>query len=196
MDNNSMNVSISAMKDIPLTTEPLSMKEGMYVQKAQEIFSIYNPAKAWVLLNIYAGSEGAIKVGNLVHIICETASGKDFIGKIDFIEPFYRKDSKTLTARIYFDNSALQMPIGSQVKATINTSKRSVSTLPASAIVSLGIDKIVFKKVHGGFKAQKVEVGDTYNDRIQISSGLTDHDSVAVIAAFLMDSESFIKVNE
>ena len=39
---NNMPVSSGVMKDISLTTEPLSIKEGMYMQKGQEIFSIYN----------------------------------------------------------------------------------------------------------------------------------------------------------
>ncbi len=193
---NNMPVSSGVMKDISLTTEPLSIKEGMYMQKGQEIFSIYNTGKAWVLLNIYTDNQDAVKLGNSLHIICETAPDKDFNGKIDFIEPFYRKDSKMLTARVYFDNSVLQIPIGSQVKATINTNKRTVSLLPASAVVSLGIDKIVFRKTDGGFKAKKVETGSIINDQVQILSGLSVQDSVAVNAQFLMDSESFIKVNE
>jgi Cu(I)/Ag(I) efflux system membrane fusion protein len=197
MDNNNMISSTTGMlKDLSLTTEPLSIREGMYVQKGQEIFSIYNPAKAWVLLNIYSDNQEAVKFGNVVHIICETAPGKDFDGKIEFIEPFYRKDSKTLTVRIPFDNSALQIPIGSQVKATISASVRKATVLPASSVVSLGLDRIVFRKENDGFKAQKVSVGDTYNNRIEILSGLSIRDSVAVNAQFLMDSESFIKINE
>ena len=197
MDNNNMNSSASGMvKDVSLTTEPLTIREGMYVQKGQEIFSIYNSSKAWVLLNIYSDNQASIKLGNAVHIICETAPGKDFDGKIEFFEPFYRKDSKTLTVRIPFDNSSLQIPIGSQVKATIYANKRTAATLPEDAVVSLGIDKIVLRKEKDGFKAQKVIVGDTYNNKMEILSGLSTRDSVATNAQFLMDSESFIKVNE
>lgn len=195
-DNAAMNNNTTAMKDITLTTEPLSIKEGMYVQKGQAIFSIYNPAKAWVLLNIYTDNQDAVRTGDPVHMVCETFPDRDFSGKIDFIEPFFRKDSKTLTARVYFDNSTLQIPIGSQVKATINTVKRTISVLPESAVLSLGVDKIVFRKVSDGFKARKVETGNIYNGQIQIVSGLSAKDSVAVNAQFLMDSESFIKVNE
>ena len=195
-DNAGMNSIASGMKDISQTTEPLSIKEGMYVQKGQQIFSVYDPGKAWVLLSIYTDNQDGMILGNPVHIVCEAFPDKDFVGKIDFIEPFYRKESKTLTARVYFDNASLQIPIGSQVKATINTNKRTVSMLPTSAVVSLGVDKIVFRKVDGGFKAKKVETGSTYNDRVQILSGLSEKDSVAVNAQFLMDSESFIKVND
>ncbi len=195
-DNAGMNSNPAAMKDIPSTTEPLSIKEGMYVQKGQELFSVYDPGKAWVLLSIYTDNQDAVKVGDPVHLVCETFPDKDFNGKIDFIEPFFRKESKTLTARVYFNNTTVQIPIGSQVKATINTNKRSITTLPASAVLSLGVDKIVFVKLNDGFKAKKVVIGNLYNDQAELLSGLSAKDTIAVNAQFLMDSESFIKVNE
>jgi Cu(I)/Ag(I) efflux system membrane fusion protein len=193
--DNSMSSSQSAMKDGTFVTEPISVKEGMYVQKGQEIFSIYNPDKSWVLLSIYPENQNVVKAGNTVHIISEAAPDKELEGKIDFIEPFYRADTKTLTARVYFDNTKLKLPVGSQVKATIYSNKLSASTLPLSAVVSLGMDKIVFKKVTDGFKAQKVETGSVYNGHVIILNGLSIQDSVAINAQFLMDSESFIKVD-
>ena len=194
--DNTMNNAPGTMKDVSVTTEPLSIKEGTYVQKGQEIFSVYNPGKAWVLLSIYTEDQNAVKVGERVDIFSETSPDNAIKGKIDFIEPFYRKDSKTLTARVYFDNSALELPIGGRAKATICAEKSTVNVLPASAVVSLGIDKVVFKKVKGGFKTTKVTVGNTYDDKIQIRSGLSLQDSIAVNAQYLMDSESFIKVND
>ena len=191
-----MNSNPAAMKDVPSTTEPLSVKEGMYVQKGQQLFSVYDPRKAWVLLSIYTDNVDAVKPGDPVHLVCETFPDKDFDGKIDFIEPFFRKDSKTLTARVYFNNTSVQIPIGSQVKATILTGKRSIATLPASAFLSLGVDKIVFVKLKDGFKAKKVVTGSTYDDKIELLSGVSANDTVAINAQFLMDSESFIKVND
>ena len=45
-----------------------------------------------------------------------------------------------------------------------------------------------------GFRASKVNTGITHKNHIQILSGLSETDSVAVNAQYLMDSESFIKV--
>ena len=188
------NEAGTAMKDISLITEELNLKEGMYIQKGQSIFTVYNPDKAWVILNIFGESQGLVKQGNAVRIVPETAPGSDFRATIDFVEPFFRKDSKTLTARIYFDNARLKIPIGSQVKATIFGNAKEAYWLPKDAIVSLGLDKLVFKKSQDGFVARKVNTGITYKNQIQVLSGLNEKDSVAVNAQFLMDSESFIKV--
>ncbi|HEY6062801.1 MAG TPA: efflux RND transporter periplasmic adaptor subunit [Chitinophagaceae bacterium] len=189
-----MNASPGTMNDISLITEELSLKEGMYLQKGQSIFTVYNPDRAWVILNIYAENQGLVKTGNAVRIIPETQPGKDFRASIDFIEPFYRPDSKTLTARVYFNNSVVKIPIGSQVRATIFGNAKDAYWLPKESVVSLGMDKIVFQKTGDGFKALKINTGITHKDHIQILGGINETDSVAVNAQYLMDSESFIKV--
>ncbi len=192
---NNMNAGNSNMKDISLITEELPLKEGMYLQKGQSIFSVYNPVKAWAVLNIYAENQALVKLGSPVEIIPETSPDKVINGKVDFIEPFYRKESKTLTVRVYFNNGALKIPIGSQVKAVISGNVKDASWLPAESVLSLGMDKVVFLKSDGGFRAKKIKTGITYNGKVQIIDGLAMQDSIAVNAQYLMDSESFIKIN-
>jgi Cu(I)/Ag(I) efflux system membrane fusion protein len=189
-----MNREPGAMKDISLITEELTLKEGMYLQKGQSIFTVYNPDKAWAILNIFGESQSLVKTGNAVRIIPETAPGKDFRATIDFMEPFFREDSKTLTARVYFDNATLKIPIGSQVRAVIFGNAKEAYWLPKDAVLSMGLDKLVFKRSKDGFKAGKVNTGITHKNHIQVLSGLSETDSVAVNAQYLMDSESFIKV--
>lgn len=190
-----MNTASESMKDISLITEELSIKEGMYLQKGQSVFTVYNPDQAWAVLNIYSEYQGLIKTGNLVRVTPETAPDKDFRAKIDFIEPFYRRDSKTLTARVYFNNSVLKIPVGSQVKAVIFGNTKDAYWLHKDAVVTLGLDKVVFQKTSIGFIAHKITTGITFKNRIQVLSGLKETDSVAANAQYLMDSESFIKVN-
>jgi Cu(I)/Ag(I) efflux system membrane fusion protein len=190
----SMNSSPVGMKDIALLTEELTLKEGMYLQKGQSVFSVYNPDKAWAILNIYAEHLGLVKIGNAVRITPETSPNKDFRATVNFIEPFYRKESKTLTARVYFDNSELKIPVGSQISATIFGNTKDAWWLPKDAVISLGLDYVVFKKTGNGFKAHKIITGITNNKYIQIVSGLAETDSLAVNAQYLTDSESFIKI--
>jgi Cu(I)/Ag(I) efflux system membrane fusion protein len=178
-----------------LTTKDLSVKEGMYIQKGETVFSVYNPNHLWILLDIYADRQALVHAGNPVRIIAEAAPDKTINAKIDFIEPFLRKNSKTVTARVYFDNSQMHLPIGSQVRATISAGAMKAGWLDKDAVISLGLDNIVFLKSDGGFRAHKVETGITYDNKIQILSGLLVTDSVAANAQYLTDSESFIKIN-
>lgn len=190
-------VDMQAQKmDVSRTTEELPIKEGMYIEQGQTIFQVYNVTKSWALLNIFPEYQILVKTGDAVRVIPETSPEKNFRAKIDLIEPFYRKENKTLTARVYFNNEKLQVPVGSQVKATIFVNGKEANWLPKDAVISLGMDKVVFIKTMRGFKAHKVETGLNYKNEIQILSGLTATDSVAANAQFLTDSESFIKIKD
>jgi Cu(I)/Ag(I) efflux system membrane fusion protein len=186
---------IAAEMGAALITRELDVKEGMYLQRGQAIFSVYNAHHLWALLNIYADRQSFIKAGNKVRITPETAPDKSFTTTIDFIEPMIRKENKTVTARVVFDNSTLHIPVGSQVKALIWGNAVNANWLPKDAVISLGLDKIVFLKSNGGFKAHRIETGITNNNKIEILKGLSATDSVAVNAQYLADSESFIKIN-
>ncbi len=189
------NSQSSIMNKPSVITEELSVKEGMYVQKGQNIFSVFNPGKAWVVLSIFTGQASLVKVGNKVRITPETDPQNDFGAAINYIEPVYREGSKTLTARVYFDNSKLKIPIGSQVKATIFAGDRSADWLPEEAVLSLGLNKVVFVRKGESFMARKIETGITNKHLVQVLNGLDKNEAVAANAQYLVDSESFIKTN-
>jgi Cu(I)/Ag(I) efflux system membrane fusion protein len=180
--------------NVPAVTEELPIKEGMYIQKGQTILQLFGMDKSWVLLSIFPEKQAIVKVGYAVKVVPETTLDKTFMAKIDFIEPLYRNGSKTLMARVYFDNSKLQIPIGSQVRATISGNSISGNWLGKDAVLSLGLEKVVFISTGGGFKVRKIETGLNYHNEVQVLSGLTAADSVAANAQFLVDSEGFIKI--
>ncbi|MDQ2721292.1 MAG: efflux RND transporter periplasmic adaptor subunit [Bacteroidota bacterium] len=191
------NIASTSQQTIPMNvTNELSIKEGMYVEKGQPVFQINDMDKVWVNLNFFPGENSLIKVGLPVTIIPETAPDKKILSKIGFIEPFYKNNSKTLSARVYLKNSKLMIPVGSQVKATININTTHNNWLPKEAVLSLGLNKLVFLKKGDVFKAQRVNTGISANNLIQITDGLSTKDSVAVNAQFLIDSEGFIKVKQ
>lgn len=195
--NGSMSAGpIVNMNDVSLTTKELSVKEGMYVQKGQTIFSVFNPAKAWAVLNIFAGQAALVKKGDQVLIHPESAPGKSFMASISYIEPYYRAGSKTLTARVYFDNGKMDIPIGSQVTATLYGGDHSANWLPEEAVLSLGLDKVVFVRKDEAFVARKIETGIVNKHLIQVLSGLDQSEAVAANAQYLVDSESFIKTEQ
>ena len=174
-------------------TDELSIKEGMYLEKGQPVFQVNNMDNVFVNLNFFPGENSLIKVGTPVTIIAETAPDKKIFSKIDFIEPFYKNNSKTVSARVYLNNSKLMIPVGSQVKATLNIETKFSNWLPKESVLSLGLNKIVFLKKGNVFKAQPIKTGVSTNNLIQILDGLNAKDSVAGNAQFLIDSEGFIK---
>lgn len=190
------NMNATGSMEGSSTTAPLSIREGMYVTVGQRIFSITDPNKSWAVLNIFPENQHLIKVGNAVKLTPEAMPQKAFSAQINFIEPFYREGSKTLTARIYFNNSQLNIPIGSQVRANIFGNTTNANWLPEEAVLSLGINSVVFVKTFSGFIARQIQTGITQEKFVQVISGLSVRDTVASNAQYLTDSEGFIKVKQ
>lgn len=179
-------------------TSELMIKEGMYVTKGQALFKVYNPDRLWVLLNIYPDQQELVRKGQEVILSSGDYPGKIFNGRVEYIEPFFRQDTKTLTVRVIIENHqghTEHIPVGVQFKAMIPAYKNNADWLPQEAVLSLGMSKVVFIKEGIQFKVRKVETGYKTQDKIQILKGLTATDSVASDAQFLMDSEGFIKIN-
>lgn len=170
----------------------LLIKEGMYVQKGQAIFNVYNTTKLWALLNVYAESQGSIEKGQKVDLfVDEKKLSGNF--KIDFIEPEIKANQNTITARVYLSNLNGEIKVGSNVKGTINAGEKTGYFIPATAVVNLGTNHVVFLKENNLFRAHKVIVGTVISNMIEIVSGMQEGDQVAENAQLLMDSESFIK---
>ncbi|HEY4935397.1 MAG TPA: efflux RND transporter periplasmic adaptor subunit, partial [Puia sp.] len=103
----------------PTVSQELPLKVGMYVQKGQPLFMLMDHHMVWAALQIFTSDQSLVKIGNPVRIIPETDESAIIRGKIDFLEPFYRPNSKTLTARVYFHNQSM-LPVGSHVTANIS----------------------------------------------------------------------------
>ncbi|TKK66418.1 efflux RND transporter periplasmic adaptor subunit [Ilyomonas limi] len=188
----SSNGNENEMNNAAPVTQELSLKEGMYVNKGQTLFMIMNHHKAWTALQIFPNQQSVIKKGNAVTITPETDTNAVINGTIDFIEPFFRGNSKTLTARVYFHNMEM-LPIGSQVTANIYTGAQQGLWLPQTAVLALGRSEVTFLKSNGGFIAHQVTTGTRTDDKVRILSGLNATDTVATNAQYLIDSESFIQ---
>jgi len=177
-------------------TGELPLKEGMYVQKGQTLFQLYNTDQSWIILNLFPGHSALIKPGIPVTITPETAPDEPFTAAINYIEPIYRAGAQTLTARVYFDNEEKELPIGSQVRATLKTKIPPGDWLPREAVLSLGLHQVVLRKEDGLFQVKTIQTGLLTDSLIQVTGGLGLRDSVAADAQYLIDSESFIKAKQ
>ncbi|MEO7462925.1 MAG: efflux RND transporter periplasmic adaptor subunit [Ferruginibacter sp.] len=186
---------ISGNNNFQQTTEELSIKEGAYVDAGQTIFNVINTNTVIVALSIMPGGQNLIKVGDRVVIQPETTADK-ISTVIAFIEPSFSGETRALMARAYINNTSVKIPIGSQVQATIYPKQKTANWLPAGAVLSLGLNDIVFKKEGPFFRAYKITTGMRQNDKVQVLTGLTITDTIAANAQYLTDNESFIQVKQ
>lgn len=178
----------------PETGGALSLREGMYVQKGQRLFSLQSLATVWAMLEFYPSDAALVKVGQTVSIRIEPFE-KPFSGKINYVEPQFGAGGKNLRARVYLENPGGKLKPGALLKATVQAGGRSAVWIPKTAALDLGRQRVVFLKKGGVFQSRKIETGARSGDWLEVRSGISPEDEIAADAQFLMDSESFVKSN-
>lgn len=174
---------------------PLSIKEGMYVEKGQNIFNVVNPHQLWAIIKIDRSAIAALKLNLPVTITLPDMPGKTIRGKVNFIEPTLQDGDKTTSIRVYIDNMDHTLKVNSLVRASIQTGSAKGLWIPRSALLDLGRTKVVWLKQGSLYKAHEVNTGITNRMEVQITKGLSLTDSLASDAQYLTDSESFIKTS-
>jgi len=187
-------VAKTASASSPETGGELSLREGMYVQRGQRLFSLQSLATVWAMLEFYPSDAALVKVGQPVSIRVEPFE-KPFSGKINYVEPQFGAGGKNLRARVCLENPSGKLKPGALLKATVQAGGRSGLWIPRTAALDLGRQRVVFLKKDGGFQSQKIETGARAGDWLEVRSGISPEDEIAADAQFLMDSESFVKSN-
>jgi len=175
---------------------PLSIKEGMYVEKGQNLFNVVNPHMLWAVIKINASDVAGLKLNQSVTVSLPDMPGKTINGKVNFIEPTLQDGDKTTSIRVYIDNMDHGLKVNSQIRAIIQTGTNTGLWIPKAALLDLGKTKIVWVKDGVRFNAHQVDAGTISDNEIQIKKGLSVTDSLASNAAYLTDSEGFIKTKD
>jgi Cu(I)/Ag(I) efflux system membrane fusion protein len=174
---------------------PLSIKQGMYVEKGQNIFNVVNPHKLWAIIKIDRSAIAGLKLHQPVKINLPDMPGRTINGKVNFIEPTLQDGDKTTSIRVYIDNMDHTLKVNSLVKASIQTGSAKGLWIPRSALLDLGRTKVVWLKKGSLYKVHEVIEGTANGNEMQILKGLSVTDSLASDAQYLTDSESFIKTS-
>ena len=169
-----------------------SLKEGMYVQPGQRLFSLQSLATVWAILEFSSSHVQSLKVGQPVELHIESFA-EPFRGKINYIEPLYGSGSKNLRVRVYLPNPGDILKPGALLTATVQAGSRSTLWIPTTAAIDLGQSKIVFVKTTDGFRSRKISMGYRSGLMLEVTAGLSPDDEIAENGQLLMDSESFVK---
>lgn len=178
----------------PVTTASIPSRESMihegdYVGRGQRLLTLVSLEALRVELKIPAAVGSSIHQGDTLTVALN--NGRPTKAKVDFVQPFFDQGEEFLKVRVYVRNADLQL--SQLVEARISRTTPSLFWLPAEAVADLGSQKVVFVKTRGLFKPRTVVTGMRADGWIEIRQGLASTDEVASKAAFLVDSESFIK---
>ena len=180
-------------------TGVVSMKkalQGMRIMAGEELLQVSDISTIWVNADIFEYELPWVKVGQMARVELPFAVGRVFEGKITYIYPYLKNETRTAGARIELVNPGLELK--PDMYATVNIDAGAVEgalAIPVNAVLNSGKGQTVFvARGEGKYEPRQVKTGVADDSGyIQIVSGLGEGELVVVSAQFMLDSESTLR---
>jgi len=172
-------------------------REGMFVGKASEMFTIADLDRIWVLVDVFEHQIAWIQPGLTAEITIPAEPGRTWEGSVDYLYPDLDPKTRTLRVRLVFPNPDLALKPNMFADVTIyGGPKREVITIPSEALIVTGERESVVKAMgEGRFQPVDVVTGIQEGGKVEILSGLNQGDEIVVSGQFLIDPESSLQAS-
>lgn len=168
--------------------------QGQKVMAGEALFKIADLSRVWILGEVYEYELPFIRNGQDVKVSLSYYPGESFEGKITYIYPYLKPETRTNQVRIEVGNPGLKLKPEMFADLEIHVDYGTRLTVPSDAVLDAGDTKIVFvAKGDGYFEPREVKLGVKGQDIYEVLSGLSEGENVVTSANFLIDSESSLK---
>jgi RND family efflux transporter MFP subunit len=168
--------------------------QGQKIMAGENLFKIADLSRVWILGEIYEYELPFIKTGQEAKISLSYYPGESFAGRITYIYPYLKPETRTNQIRIEVANPGLKLKPEMFADLEIHVDYGTKLTVPTDAVLDAGETKIVFvAKGDGYFEPREVKLGVKGQDMVEVLGGLSDGENVVTSANFLIDSESSLK---
>ena len=173
----------------------VGVRDGQYVTPQSELYVIADLSRVWVFVDIFEEELPWVSVGDEAEMRVTAVPGEILRGKLTYIYPYAESKTRTIKARLEFDNSDLRLKPDMFADVTIHANPRhDVVVVPSEAIVRSGLREQVFVvREPGKFEPRRVEIGLSSEGVTEIRSGVASGEEVVVSSQFLIDSESKLR---
>ncbi|MBB2150622.1 efflux RND transporter periplasmic adaptor subunit [Pedobacter gandavensis] len=170
---------------------PVLLREGQYVGAGSSLFTVYSSDQLVAEFSLKSALAAHLKVGSKFVFYKTSDKTGSQTARIGLIQPTFKNGENFTIARAYLNNPKIK--VGQLVTARIPVQLSASWWLPEEAVVSVGNKRIVFKKEGNVFVPKGVDAGISIAGKVQIKEDISSWD-VSKNAAYLVDSESFIKM--
>jgi Cu(I)/Ag(I) efflux system membrane fusion protein len=168
--------------------------QGQKIMAGENLYKIADLSRVWILGEIYEYELPFIKMGQETQIFLSYYPGEPFAGKIIYIYPYLKPETRTNQIRIEVANPGLKLKPEMFASLEIQVDYGTRLTVPVDAVLDAGESKIVFvAKVDGYFEPREVRLGVRGEDTFEVLDGVSEGENIVTSANFLVDSESSLK---
>jgi pyruvate/2-oxoglutarate dehydrogenase complex dihydrolipoamide acyltransferase (E2) component len=177
-----------------------TVNSGEVVTMGKELFRIADLSRVWVIGQIYEKDFAAVRVGTAAAITTGAYPGKNFGGRVSYIDPRVDAQTRTSQVRVEVANPAEMLRLGMFVDVIFGnapaTGSRNLVAVPRGALQLIGGKQVVYIATDkpGSFAQRDVAAGTEINGTVPIYSGVAAGDRVVTEGSFLLRAES-LKLN-
>lgn len=170
----------------------LNVRHGMYVTPELMIMSIADLSSVWVEIDVPERQAGWIEAGQFARITLASAPEREWQARVDYVYPTLRPESRTLRARLVFDNPGLVFRPGMYANVRIDAGARDDAiVVPSQAVIRSGDgERVILALGDGHFRPAQVRTGLESGRRVEILEGLSEGEQIVISSQFLIDSEA------
>jgi cobalt-zinc-cadmium efflux system membrane fusion protein len=168
---------------------------GQAVGPESSLFTIADLARVWVIGRVYESDVGQLKLGSKAKLTLDAHPGRSWEGVVENIAGAVERASRSLPARVALDNADGALRAGLYGSLAIDAGDGAdVLAVAADALQELDGRTIVFVHESAGageerFAVRAIERGRSFDDRVEVRSGLQPGDEVVSEGAFTLKSQ-------
>jgi cobalt-zinc-cadmium efflux system membrane fusion protein len=168
---------------------------GRVVSPDAELFTVAELDSLWLVLQVFEKDLPSITEGLAVTLTCESHPDERFRGTVDFVGQVLDPHTRTVSARAVIENPDGDLRPGMFVYATIEVQTEDGATaprlaVPAAAVAEVDGSTVVFVQVEErSFEIRSIDTGVAAGAWVEVRSGLTEGESIAVEGVFTLKSE-------
>lgn len=189
------NVRVLAMQDG--IVHGLNVREGMYVKPMTEVLTLVDLASVWLLVDVFERQSQWVAMEQPTEVRIPYLPGRLWQGSVEFVYPTVDAKTRTLRARLQFDNPDSVLKPGMYADVRIFAGpKDNVLSVPREAVIRTGsTERVIVALGDGRFSARGVMTGIESGNWTEITDGLSEGEQVVTSGQFLIDSEASIKAS-
>jgi len=176
----------------------LAVREGMYIKPEDTVMSLADLSSVWLLADVFERQVDWIRVGQSAEVALSYLPGRQWQGRVEYIYPSLDPVTRTLKARLRFENPDEVLKPNMYAKVRIfGDPRENTVTIPVEALIRTGREqRVVVALGEGRFASRKVTAGIESDDRVEIIEGIEAGEEVVVSGQFLIDSEASLRAND
>lgn len=175
---------------------------GDFVQRGSVLFDVIDLSRVWVMMDAYESDLAYVKKGSDAKFQVSAYPGKEFTGKVTYIDPILNPDTRTTAVRAEIANPSGQLKPGmfvsSQLEGLASGSENGL-LIPKTAVLWTGPRSVIYvqagDKASPAFEMREVVLGSRVGEEYLVLSGVEEGEQIVSNGVFSVDAAAQLSGN-